>query len=1592
MKQFRKYRRKALAIVLAILTVVLSFQIWAYVFPNEARASNLISFDEGYGTTVQDSGSNVTGTITGASWQTNDLCKDERCLYFDGSDWISFGDEATYDFAAATDFSISLWFRHGPASAAEVLVQKYEGTGADGGYRIRMESDGDISFGVDDANGGFADDNISSTSADYDDNMWHHVVAVKDDTTGIYLYIDKILVASDTSIGSTGTLVNDDTFYIGDSDATDNGDEWIGFIDEVKVYTTTARSQAEVNADYLGTTKDRGTSASFGGDRSYLSDGLLGYWKLNESSGNASDSSGNSQTLTDTNTVTFTTGKFANGGDFESGSSQYQYVADNSTLSVTGDLTLAAWINPESVTAATQFDIATKWDSGSESYGLVQYGDEIRMYIDSASNYETTDAVNLATSTWYHVAGVYDAETATVKIYVDGELQASTTTGTIPSSITDEGSRFHIGAEDSAGTADSFYDGIIDEVRVYGDSLSKFEIENMYSWGPGPKAYYPLDENTGTTTAYDLSGNAQNATLTSMTAASWVNGKFGSALEFDGSADSATATIQGVGGVTAPTYIQEAETVWNSSTSPKTTSSFDVETDDILVAYAIRENGLDGSLGISGGSLTWTQQETLDTGDNSQVEMSMWTATVDSDKSMTVSFTSSFGSQYFGGNVLTFRGSEGVGNTAQNDNGTGSGAPTLSFTTSTDNSAVVVANGDWNAADGSSRTWLSNLGSLTESTYDRQSCCYTNYGGYHANAGTAGTANVGLSAPSSQRYVTMGVEVTGSQTAPVNTISFWAKPASTTESIINLNGSQSISISSGTVTATGLTSPTIYVDGVESTTFPDTDWHHISVSSSTVFYPSSFNIGVISSTYYDGALDEIRMYDYVRTADQVVEDMNGGHPIGGSPIGSQALYWAFDEGYGDTANDTIAGNDGDLATSAITCPQAGDSVCPLWQTTGKINGNIYFDGTTDTFDGPDVSFVDGISSMTVSTWVNIDSLATQGNMFGKWASSGTQSNFFVRATNSNSDEIFVFIANATTDAGNNYFTTSDLDLTTGSWIHLTIVYDGTETASNRVKVYKNGQLVNGSVTGTIPTTLTSGSTSNLTMGNNLNSALIAKYDEFKIYTSALDSDQVKVEMNAGSQAALGGVLGNKEVADTTTGAGSTPLLLMDFDENSGTNTLNDKSGNGYNGTMDASMTESDWVRGKYGSALDFDGSDDEITISDNSAFDFTNNAGTQTDYSLMGWFKLDTSWSDASGSSHTIISKRDSSSPNYGWELMLCNDTDCGAGGLSMLHDGNTTGVSLYGDFTNGKTYNANQWYHVAVTYDGSLEIAKMYLDGKLIYNASFTHDIDNSTADILIGGDFVGQFDGILDNIKVYNEVREADQIAMEYNRGAPVGYWQFDECSGTTANDASENSNSGTITPGSGVDPDNNAAGSCSSGNGDEMWNDGTTGKRNASLGFDGSDDYVTIADDNALDLTNGLSISAWVKTDAEAASNVIVSKGTSYEMGINADGDIYWVGGSSEDDASAQVLNGTWHHVVITNDDTTTTYYVDGRQTGTDSSGIAADNATAFLIGSDGTNYFDGLIDDVRLYNYVLSANQIKNIMNNGAVTFGPETGSP
>lgn len=113
----------------------------------------------------------------------------------------------------------------------------------------------------------------------------------------------------------------------------------------------------------------------------------------------------------------------------------------------------------------------------------------------------------------------------------------------------------------------------------------------------------------------------------------------------------------------------------------------------------------------------------------------------------------------------------------------------------------------------------------------------------------------------------------GTGPASVKSVSFWVRPTTTSEHFIDLNGSAYISASSGTLSATGFTSPTIYINGQVSSTIVANEWQYITVTTGTGVNATDFDIGRLESTDdFAGFMDEVKVYPYARTAEEVKTD------------------------------------------------------------------------------------------------------------------------------------------------------------------------------------------------------------------------------------------------------------------------------------------------------------------------------------------------------------------------------------------------------------------------------------------------------------------------------------------------------------------------------------------------------------------------------------------------------------------------------------------------------------------------------------------------------------------------------------------------
>lgn len=156
------------------------------------------------------------------------------------------------------------------------------------------------------------------------------------------------------------------------------------------------------------------------------------------------------------------------------------------------------------------------------------------------------------------------------------------------------------------------------------------------------------------------------------------------------------------------------------------------------------------------------------------------------------------------------------------------------------------------------------------------------------------------------------------------------------------------------------------------------------------------------------------------------------------------------------------------------------------------------------------------------------------------------------------------------------------------------------------------------------------------------------------------------------------------------------------------------------------------------------------------------------------------------------------------------------------------------------------------------------------------------------------------------------------------------------------------------------------------------GTIANATQAAGFSGqglsfpSAGYVSAA---TVDIANGVTAGAWIKTSAQCQNGFIISKdlvNTQWELFLNqSDCNIYWRGGS----ASNQVVcpapsNGVWHHVLGTQYGTQASIFVDGKKCATGTVTALGNGTGSLLIGaygatSTGVYNFNGVIDQARIY---------------------------
>ena len=164
------------------------------------------------------------------------------------------------------------------------------------------------------------------------------------------------------------------------------------------------------------------------------------------------------------------------------------------------------------------------------------------------------------------------------------------------------------------------------------------------------------------------------------------------------------------------------------------------------------------------------------------------------------------------------------------------------------------------------------------------------------------------------------------------------------------------------------------------------------------------------------------------------------------------------------------------------------------------------------------------------------------------------------------------------------------------------------------------------------------------------------------------------------------------------------------------------------------------------------------------------------------------------------------------WVGFVCKNEDKASGeGVFWLGQHSTDGKVRFGVYLNGTSesyidtdgavISNGSWYHVAATYDGNYQ--KIYINGTLVKTSS---DLDtvlpSGTSNYYIGLSTEAYFSGRIDEVRIWNDVRTAAEIAdnkddeLVGNESGLVAYYKMSDGTGTTLTDNSSNSNNGTLT----------------------------------------------------------------------------------------------------------------------------------------------------------------------------------------------------
>jgi hypothetical protein len=293
-----------------------------------------------------------------------------------------------------------------------------------------------------------------------------------------------------------------------------------------------------------------------------------------------------------------------------------------------------------------------------------------------------------------------------------------------------------------------------------------------------------------------------------------------------------------------------------------------------------------------------------------------------------------------------------------------------------------------------------------------------------------------------------------------------------------------------------------------------------------------------------------------------------------------------------------------------------------------------------------------------------------------------------------------------------------------------------------------------------------------------------------------------------------------------------------------------------------------------------------------------------------------------------------------------------------------------------------NVWTHVAVIWDPVAKLKSLYINGTLDSSTPAEGTLGQTVLPLTVGlqpGATAppNAYFGAVDELRLWSIVRTGQEILnnspLGVNGTEPglTGVWSFDEASGTTAVESSGRSAAGE--PSADMSSLNRVDGVAL----------GTPRLASYTVDFNGTNQFLTIADAPSLNGFTNMTLEAWIQPQAPKSPEMmmILRKGEAgYGLAVDADMYLRYMVSGNALKSTTKVTQGVWNHVAAVVDATagTTTFYINGKPAGSFNSTVIPQSTGALCIGKTGgtvlSHFFHGGIDEVRIWNSVRTPTEI------------------